>query len=333
MKNFLVAFIIFLVWSFFGLWLYSWVGRPINTSDSVKDSIATQNTNQTNDVDQTVELPGAKEITNAKIDTLQLKENTTEIKDTIAITKGLKAINQNNDIIFLFEQGIALIKNTAVIEIPVDIVDFKYKINTYLIEHKDEELEILSFYDASENIEMPNFGMQRGRKVKDILIETGIESERIVVRPIIKSLPFDNSGKLANGITFNFKPLDEERIELLKSSLPESKTLYPNFVNNDIFVNEPLQNLLDEAKTVLSKNPSAVIEVIGHTDNIGNANDNYLLGLNYARQVRWYLVNKGGINTERVIASSAGESKSIATNATERGRTLNRRIEIIYKNR
>jgi len=330
MKNFLVAFIIFLVWSFFGLWLYSWLGNPINTENAVTETIATQNLNSTESSEEIGTIPSTNEL---QIDTLNLEENTSEIKDTIPITKGLKAINQNNDIIFLFEEGIAIIKNTASIEIPMEIVDFKYKINTYLIEHENEELEILSFYDASENIEMPNFGMQRGRKVKDILVETGIEPERIVIRPIIKSLPFQNTGKLSNGITFKFTSLDEKRIELLKSSLPESKTLYPNFVNNDIFVNESLQNLLDETKTVLSSNPNAVIEIIGHTDNIGNANDNYLLGLNYARQVRWYLVNKGGIDPERVIASSAGESKSIATNATERGRTLNRRLEIIYKNR
>ena len=51
-------------------------------------------------------------------------------------------------------------------------------------------------------------------------------------------------------------------------------------------------------------NPNLIIEVIGHTDNIGNANDNYLLGLNYAKQVRWYFINKGGIDKNKVVASS-----------------------------
>ncbi|MEM7187727.1 MAG: OmpA family protein, partial [Bacteroidota bacterium] len=66
-------------------------------------------------------------------------------------------------------------------------------------------------------------------------------------------------------------------------------------------------------------------------DNIGNANDNYLLGLKYARQVRWYLVTKGKLDPKKVVAISKGESLSIATNRTERGRLLNRRIEINYQ--
>ena len=63
---------------------------------------------------------------------------------------------------------------------------------------------------------------------------------------------------------------------------------------------------------------------------MGNANDNYHRGLEFARQVRWYIVAKGPVNRNRVHALSKGESEAIASNNTEKGRTLNQRIEIRY---
>ena len=69
---------------------------------------------------------------------------------------------------------------------------------------------------------------------------------------------------------------------------------------------------------------------MGHTDNIGNSNDNYATGLKNARQVRWYLVSKGGIDKTKIIASSKGESEPIDSNNSHQGRIANRRIKVIF---
>ncbi len=39
MKNFFVAFLVFLVWSFFGLWIYSWLQdtRPATLKNKTED--------------------------------------------------------------------------------------------------------------------------------------------------------------------------------------------------------------------------------------------------------------------------------------------------------
>ena len=267
------------------------------------------------------------------IDSLQLEENTNDPSFLNNLGQGLKGVSDTGDVIFYYPEGISIQKNTSTLEVPSVAIDFKYKINTYLLEHPEKEVHIISLYDASENMEAPNFGIQRGRKIEQILEEMGVPSEKILVKPMIKDLSFSNTGTFENGISFYFSKLDTVRIKAAKFSLPEPKTIYPKFVNNDIFVNEPLRNLLQETRHILSQHPNATLEIIGHTDNIGNANDNYLLGLQFARQVRWYLINKGQIDKDRVEASSAGESQSIATNATENGRNINRRIEIKYKAR
>jgi OOP family OmpA-OmpF porin len=259
-----------------------------------------------------------------------LSENEDDPVAEGVIANGMKATSTNGDVVFLYPKGITIWKNTNQIEYPNSVLDFKYKLNTYLIEHPDQELHISSVYSASENIENPNFGFQRGVKIKKILSQTGVPNEKMVIKSIIREVEFKSDNSFGNGINFSFHPLDKERIESHKLLLPGTKTIYPKLVNNDIVVNKALEGLLKEVKAALQKDPNLKVNIVGHTDNIGNANDNYLLGLKYARQVRWYLVTKGNLDRKRVLAISEGESKSIATNRNERGRLLNRRIEIKY---
>lgn len=330
MKNFLIAFVVFLVWSFFGLWLYSWL-QPVDDSDRKKDSIANNEITDANlDITDTLTREDSTAVYVAEKDTLNLLENEDDSASEGTIAGGMKAITPNGDVIFLYKEGITIWKNTDQIEYPNTILDFKYKLNTYLIEHPNEELHISSLYSASENIENPNFGFQRGVKIKEILSKTGIPNEKMVIKTMIRELEFKPDNSFSNGFNFSFHPLDRERVESLRLSLPETKTIYPKLVHNDVSVNKALEDLLVEVKTALQNDPNLKVHIIGHTDNIGNANDNYLLGLKHARQVRWYLVTKGNLDRKRVIAASEGESKSIATNRTERGRLLNRRIEVKY---
>ncbi|MEM7087084.1 MAG: OmpA family protein [Bacteroidota bacterium] len=330
MKNFLIAFVVFLVWSFFGLWLYSWL-QPVDDTNRRKDTVATNEITESNlDIDDVVPLEESSDISIANKDSLNLLENVDGPLVEGALAAGMKATTANGDVVFLYSEGITIWQNTNQIEYPNAVLDFKYKLNTYLIEHPEEELHILSLYSASENIENPNFGFQRAVKIKEILSKTGIPNEKMVIKTMIREVEFKPDNSFGNGINFSFHPLDAERVESLRLSLPETKTIYPKLVNNDVSVNKALEDLLEEVKTALQNDPNLRVHIVGHTDNIGNANDNYLLGLKHARQVRWYLVTKGNLDRKRVIAVSEGESKSIATNRTERGRLLNRRIEIKY---
>ena len=54
------------------------------------------------------------------------------------------------------------------------------------------------------------------------------------------------------------------------------------------------------------------------------------MGLNYAKQVEWYLVAKGAIKNSMIKATSKGETEPIDTNNSERGRIANRRVEVIF---
>ena len=85
---------------------------------------------------------------------------------------------------------------------------------------------------------------------------------------------------------------------------------------------------LDEIITVLRENPTMVIEIQGHTDNVGSSQYNRKLSENRAKAVKNYLIKKG-INDRRLIAVGFGFSRPKTTNRTEEGKALNRRVELL----
>jgi len=67
------------------------------------------------------------------------------------------------------------------------------------------------------------------------------------------------------------------------------------------------------------------IEIQGHTDNVGKADYNLKLSHARAQSVKAYLVSKG-IKESRMRAVGYGMERPIADNATEEGRSINRRV-------
>jgi len=75
-----------------------------------------------------------------------------------------------------------------------------------------------------------------------------------------------------------------------------------------------------------------VIEISGHTDDVGDDALNLELSQKRAESVRNYLI-KNGIASNRVTAKGYGETQPIADNSTPEGKAKNRRTEVkILKN-
>lgn len=84
---------------------------------------------------------------------------------------------------------------------------------------------------------------------------------------------------------------------------------------------------IDKVVSLMNDNPKLVIQISGHTDNVGKETDNLALSLNRAKSVTAYLLSKG-IDTKRIISKGFGATKPVASNDTETGRSLNRRTEL-----
>ncbi len=83
---------------------------------------------------------------------------------------------------------------------------------------------------------------------------------------------------------------------------------------------------LNELVQLLNDNPHVKIEILGHTDNRGSSSYNQKLSENRAMAVVSYLIDKG-IKSERLRFQGFGFDQPIASNETDMGRQLNRRVE------
>lgn len=85
--------------------------------------------------------------------------------------------------------------------------------------------------------------------------------------------------------------------------------------------------VLDTLASTLNEYGQTVIEVAGHTDNVGSDAFNNDLSRRRATTVANYLQARG-VSNQRIEIVAAGESRPIASNDTETGRAANRRVEI-----
>lgn len=106
------------------------------------------------------------------------------------------------------------------------------------------------------------------------------------------------------------------------------------FTLNNVYFDTGKASLKQESYTELNKllefmktHKLTVIEIAGHTDNVGEDADNLILSQQRADAVRNFLITHG-IETKRVTAKGYGEKQPVATNDTDEGRQTNRRTEV-----
>ena len=105
-----------------------------------------------------------------------------------------------------------------------------------------------------------------------------------------------------------------------------------NFATNSYVLSDKAKFIIEEFSEFLEKNPTITIAIHGHTDNVGNDNDNLMLSDNRARVVQEYLVQLG-IDASRLSYKGYGETRPLASNENERGRLQNRRTEFVILSR
>jgi OmpA-OmpF porin, OOP family len=92
--------------------------------------------------------------------------------------------------------------------------------------------------------------------------------------------------------------------------------------------NYPLLSKIQQSIRIFSE-PDVIIE--GHTDSTGSNELNELLSQERSDSVRQYLLANKTLPYDRIVAVGYGSSKPLASNATEEGRAVNRRIDVIIK--
>ncbi|HPC85214.1 MAG TPA: OmpA family protein [Smithellaceae bacterium] len=84
---------------------------------------------------------------------------------------------------------------------------------------------------------------------------------------------------------------------------------------------------IDHMVGVMKEHSDLKLTIEGHTDNVGKAAYNKKLSQKRADAVKKYMVEKGGIDAQRLNAIGYGQEKPVASNKTKDGRAKNRRVE------
>lgn len=86
---------------------------------------------------------------------------------------------------------------------------------------------------------------------------------------------------------------------------------------------------LEQVAKLLAGDASLKLWVVGHTDAVGKVEDNMKLSQARAEAVVKELTGKHGVAAARLKGYGVGPLAPVATNATDDGRALNRRVEIV----
>jgi outer membrane protein OmpA-like peptidoglycan-associated protein len=127
-------------------------------------------------------------------------------------------------------------------------------------------------------------------------------------RKISEALPGAEVERVGEGIRMVLKE-DAIRFNLNKSTLTtQAKTN------------------LDKLIPVFNEYGETNINIFGYTDSTGNPDYNLKLSRDRAESVKTYLISKG-LNAIRLKTTGLGVADPIATNDTDQGRSMNRRVE------
>jgi OmpA family len=106
---------------------------------------------------------------------------------------------------------------------------------------------------------------------------------------------------------------------------PKHFTLYFRFESDEL--TDESRALLPEILNTVKERAVPEVVVVGHTDTMGSARNNYELGLKRAAMVRDLLVGVG-LNAKLIEVTSHGEADLLVSTPNETPEPRNRRVEI-----
>lgn len=166
-------------------------------------------------------------------------------------------------------------------------------------------------------------------------VQTDENGNYLITLPIGKDYAFNVNRKGYLFYSANFPMSQKSPDSTYNVDIPlQPIELNASIVLKNIFFDSKMFELKTESTTELDKvvqllkdNPTLKIEISGHTDTIGKAEDNLQLSEKRAQSVVKYLALKG-IAPERLSSKGYGATQPIASNNTEEGRSQNRRTEL-----
>jgi outer membrane protein OmpA-like peptidoglycan-associated protein len=220
--------------------------------------------------------------------------------------------------------------------IPETLDNGVLKIKEYLDANGDKRFNITGYFISNETNKsaFPNLGLARANSVKNYMISKGISSKLInTFGELNEDIVFDNNNVLFGPLAFNIFTRTEESVVKDVALKTACEAIKESPLKLCFRTGQAHIKLTADQRQKFSNISHCVdkfgltIQVVGHTDNTGNAEANMQLGKKRANSVKDYLV-QNGILQENIAAYSKGQNEPIVGNETEDGRAKNRRIVV-----
>ncbi|RME98783.1 MAG: cell envelope biogenesis protein OmpA, partial [Bacteroidetes bacterium] len=242
-------------------------------------------------------------------------------------------LRDGNEFAYELKDGLPFLRSSyrPVTPLASEWNNFWPAVASYLQAHPERALLLTGLYYADEvnNSIFPNLGIARATDVKNHLIAAGVPSTQLLTAGEL--LDGDAPQTLSSGLRLAFAAApapDQERLDTIRQHIQAAPiTLYFNTNANDLVLSSEQRQDFADLTFYLDQVPEARIRVSGYTDSQGSRDYNLKLSQERADFVRDYLV-RNGLAGERINTLGLGPDGPVASNATEEGRALNRRVEV-----
>ncbi len=212
----------------------------------------------------------------------------------------------------------------------------------YIREHRDElggdlakvySITVIGYTDSTGDAKY-NLGLseRRAQAVRDYLVSLGVPADKMRV------LGRGENDPIASNDTKEGRA-QNRRVEAVVVAQPRAldAMIFPSVAlferrSGELSAQgvQLLEKNISDAREQLKR--ATYIEVVGHTDDVGDDAYNQQLSEQRAQAVAEYLV-KSGVDASKIVAMGAGERMPVASNATQEGRAENRRVEVLVLGR
>jgi OOP family OmpA-OmpF porin len=141
-------------------------------------------------------------------------------------------------------------------------------------------------------------------------------------------------GATATPVAYKPAPVVKEDVVRVVVPAPAQTEQYCSILDMQFEINQntvqrEYEEKIDQVGIFMTKYPDTTAVIQGHTDEVGTYADNLLLSQTRADSVVNYLADRHRIARSRLRAEGYADTRPIASNSTDIGRRLNRRINAI----
>ncbi|MBK0368489.1 OmpA family protein [Flavobacterium agrisoli] len=270
-----------------------------------------------------------------------IEESKVEVSPTPTVPNFTPFVLIGNDFNYHTNQNLKFLRNDENIIMPVQdsvtigIVSLK----DYLISYPNQRVLITGYATSDENntTNYENLALARANTIKNFFVSKGLPETQFDTKGIVVETWKMDLDTLLGPAEYKISDVTMETASgndqwnALKSKInADPLILYfdTNKAKESLTADEKAK--FDDIVKYVQNVPSAMIAVVGHTDNVGSSASNEVLAQKRADFAKSYLA-KNGIEESKIEATNKGQNEPMADNATPEGQAKNRRAVITIK--